>query len=120
MVAVTVPEPAVPAANLTFVEYVPAVLPDRLTEIATVFCEFADIVPDIVFSPSQPTPSVALQVSDWLLVFFSVTDRLVAVVPKSIWSGETENVVVPDAATLIVTLTASVPPLSDEIATVAV
>ncbi|HET7692930.1 MAG TPA: hypothetical protein VFM44_07590 [Gemmatimonadota bacterium] len=116
MVVVTVTDPAVPAEKFTFVEYVPAVVPERLTEIETVFCELAAIVPDIALRASQPTPSVAVQDTDWLPVFLSVTERLVAVLPKSSWTGVTAKVAVPDAATLIFTLTASVPP-SEEIVT---
>src|SRR5688500_9852923 len=116
MVVATVTDPAVPAEKFTFVEYVPAVVPERLTEIETVFCELAAIVPDIALRASQPTPSVAVQDNDWLPVFLSVTERVVAVLPKSSWTGVTAKVVVPDAATLIFTLTISVPP-SEEIVT---
>jgi hypothetical protein len=93
-----------------------------LTDIDTVFWEFAVIVPDVAFNASQPTLSVALQVSDWLLVFFSVTDAFVAVLPKSTTSGETANfAVVPEAATVIDTETISVPPpLFEEIVTLVV
>lgn len=119
MVVVTVTDPAVPAANFTFVEYVPALLPERLTEIETVFCELAAIVPDTALRASQPTPSVAVQDNDWLPLFFSVTERLVAVVPKSSWTGVTAKVVLPDAATFIFTLTVSVPPPEEIVTPVA-
>ena len=117
MVAVMVTDPAVPVANFTIGEYEPAVFPERLTESETVFCELAAIDPDDAFSPSQPALSVAVQEIDWLLVFLSVTDRLVAVVPKSSRSGDTAKVVVPDDATRIFTRMVSVPPRSEEIVT---
>jgi hypothetical protein len=62
-----------------------------LTFRPTVFFDLAAIVPDVDPSASQPTPSLAVQEIDLLLLLVSVTDALVAVLPKSTFSGETEN-----------------------------
>jgi hypothetical protein len=64
-----------------------------LTLRPTVFFDLAAIVPDVDPSANQPTPSLAVQVSDLLLLLVSVTEALVAVLPKSTLSGATENVV---------------------------
>src|SRR5688572_2131737 len=50
------------------------------------------MVPDLWFKSSQPTPSLAVQLSDVVSVLVSVTDAFVAVFPKSTWRGETGRV----------------------------
>jgi hypothetical protein len=77
-----------------------------LTLRPTVFFDLAAIVPDVDPRASQPTPSLAVQESDLLLLLVSVTDALVAVLPKSTLSGETENV---PACTASDTVMTSVP-----------
>jgi hypothetical protein len=56
-----------------------------------VLLEFAAIVPDVAASPSHPAPSLADHDTDPAVLFLSVTEVLVAVVPKLTWSGVTSN-----------------------------
>ena len=64
--------------------------------MSTVLLDPAAIVPHVELSASQPTPSLAAEVSDVLPLLVRVTDLVVAELPKSSLSGETENV--PDRA----------------------
>jgi hypothetical protein len=79
----SVTEPAAPAAIDTLVVYVPVDMPVRWAESDSALLELAAIDPDVAPSASQPALSVAVQDRDVLPVFFSVTDAVVAVVPKS-------------------------------------
>jgi hypothetical protein len=63
----------------------------------------AAIDPEVEPIASQPTPSLAVHVSDVLPLLVSVTVAFVSVLPKSTFSGETENVVVEVEGTVIVT-----------------
>jgi hypothetical protein len=76
--------------------------------------DLAAIDPDVEPSANQPTPSLAVHVSDVLPLFVSVMVALVAVLPKSTFSGETENVVVEVDATVIVTGTFADPAVPAE------
>ncbi|HYO45503.1 MAG TPA: hypothetical protein VEY33_02295 [Gemmatimonadota bacterium] len=87
----SVAEPAVPAETITLVVYVPAVMPLRWAESDRVSLDLPAREPDVAPSESQLAFSLAVHDSEASPVFVSVIELVVALLPKSTWSGETES-----------------------------